>query len=64
MSFIRTHKIDWNKFFASMVACDPYGLSYMPPEALEAIATPGERKRVADNPGTVITTGNPVAAIS
>ncbi len=42
MSFIRTRtrKIDWSKFFTAMVACDPYGIAYMSPEALEAIHGP------------------------
>jgi hypothetical protein len=36
MSFIRARKINWNKFFTAMVACDPYGLTYMPVELIAA----------------------------
>ncbi len=64
MSFIRAHKIDWNKFFAAMASCDPYGLRYMPPEVLASMYGPGERKRIADTPGVVITTGKPAAQLA
>lgn len=69
MRLIRHHKIDWNKFLATMVFADPYGMVAMTPEALAAISAPDEqprprRKRGGRGAGIAITSGNPVAAVA
>lgn len=69
MRLIRHHKIDWNKFLATMAAADPYGMVCVTPEALATITAPDERprpprKRGGRDAGIVITSGNPVAAVA